>query len=140
MNGIIIDPEAREIYPVSLLTPHDYKVVARIIGARIITPGAVFDNEDTIYCDDESLLAEDRPIHVFTVRLGDEDYHLNSKALVLGTTEDGDFASPQSTINEIKDRIKFLGPKLCTIVPFEEWQGQTYVIGSKAEFRDIPGA
>lgn len=63
-----------------------------------------FDNADTIYADDEALY------HPFNggIIMPDWDYPLVGNFVIVGTDEDGDNADVQSTLDEIRSKVRFL--------------------------------
>ena len=63
-----------------------------------------FDNADTLYADDEALY------HPYDggIIMPDWDYPLIGNFVIVGTDEDGDNADVQSTIDEIRSKVRFL--------------------------------
>jgi len=63
-----------------------------------------FDNADTLYADDEALY------HPYQggIIMPDWDYPLIGNFVIVGTDEDGDNADVQSTLDEIRSKVRFL--------------------------------
>jgi hypothetical protein len=63
-----------------------------------------FDNADTLYADDEALY------HPYDggIIMPDWDYPLIGNFVIVGTDEDGDNADVQSTLDEIRSKVRFL--------------------------------
>ena len=84
----------------------NYKDIYPLIGNECDTfcCPVSFDNADTIYADDEALY------HPYQggIIMPDWDYPLIGNFVIVGTDEDGDNADVQSTIDEIRSKVRFL--------------------------------
>ena len=70
-----------------------------------------FDNMDTIYADDESLLRYDDIKGGFMME--DWSTPLVGNAIIMGTDEDGESIDAKTTIAELEGKIKFLTEEQC---------------------------
>jgi len=84
----------------------NYKDIYPLIGNECDTfcCPVSFDNADTIYADDEALY------HPYQggIIMPDWDYPLIGNFVIVGTDEDGDNADVQSTLDEIRSKVRFL--------------------------------
>jgi hypothetical protein len=84
----------------------NYKDIYPLIGNECDTfcCPVSFDNADTIYADDEALY---HPYQGGMI-MPDWDYPLIGNFVIVGTDEDGDNADVQSTLDEIRSKVRFL--------------------------------
>jgi hypothetical protein len=103
MKAIKIDVVNKTISEVEI---NDYKEIYGVIGngCHTFCCPVSFDNEDTIFCDDESLL-QDEVEGCFIME--DWSYPLVGNAVILGIDEEGESVDYKSNIEDIKSKIIF---------------------------------
>tara|TARA_Y100000022_G_scaffold41759_1_gene34489 strand:+ start:3500 stop:3946 length:447 start_codon:yes stop_codon:yes gene_type:complete len=114
MKSLLIDPWKQKITEVKY--SGDYKKIYDLIsydndGLTEIPPVSTFGhvrlyaNEDGVYIDDEGLYA---PVQTFWMH---KNYPqpLAGKALFLGCDDGGDSVSPLTSIETLRDDVKFIG-------------------------------
>ena len=106
MKAILINPKLRKIKEVEY--SGNYQDIQKLTECSTLTAIYPFDNEDTIYLDDEGLLKESN--YCFTFKY-DNGYvqPLMGNALIIGANEEGESISYKTPITEIKNRIVFKG-------------------------------
>ncbi len=107
MRAILIDPEAKTVTEVDYIGK-SYRDIYDMIDCETFTVVGI-EHDDAIYVDDEGLLKDD-PQFFFTYRGYAQP--LAGKGLVLGTDEDGNSTEPVSTLDDIKNRVRFVELKL----------------------------
>tara|TARA_R100000655_G_C2903666_1_gene179289 strand:- start:144 stop:566 length:423 start_codon:yes stop_codon:yes gene_type:complete len=105
MKAVLINPKLRKIKEIEY--SGDYQDIQKLTECSTITAIYPFDNQDTIYLDDEGLLKESN--YCFTFKY-DNGYvqPLMGNALVIGAKK-GKNISYKTPITEIKNRIVFKG-------------------------------
>ncbi len=103
MKAILIDSERQEIKDVDY--DGDYKNICKMIKCDIFTIALILENEDSICVDDEGLLKDEAYLFKF------EGYSspLAGLGLILGTDSEGESISVKSSLEDIKNKVKFLG-------------------------------
>ena len=106
MKAVLINPKLRKIKEIEY--SGDYQDIQKLTECSTFTAVYPFDNQDTIYLDDEGLLKESN--YCFTFKY-DNGYvqPLMGNALVIGANEEGESISYKTPITEIKNRIVFKG-------------------------------
>ena len=106
MKAVLINPKLRKIKEIEY--SGDYQDIQKLTECSTITARYPFDNQDTIYLDDEGLLKESN--YCFTFKY-DNGYvqPLMGNALVIGANKEGESISYKTPITEIKNRIVFKG-------------------------------
>ena len=121
MNAYLIDPAARTISVVD--TDFSLESIYALLGCRLISTAAGQANGDILFVDDN---VSDDEHEAF--RLG--AWEIYSKALVVGTDEEGDSTSPKTPIEKFDAQVYWLGPKMfepnVAVLPFpadavEDW-------------------
>jgi|TARA_R100001440_G_scaffold6476_1_gene13368 hypothetical protein len=107
MKAILINPKLQTIKEINY--SGDYKDIYKLTECSTFTCVYPFHlNEDVIYLDDEGLLKESN--YCFTFRCDNgHNPPLMGNALIVGTDEQGDSQDIESSIEMIKERVKFLG-------------------------------
>jgi hypothetical protein len=106
MKAIKINVEKQEVSIIEI--GNDLQDIYNAIGndCSCITAPISYENDDVMFCDDESLL---RPS---TIKGGfmypDWNYPIVSNAIILGTDENGNSVDCESTLEEIKNGIRFI--------------------------------
>jgi len=106
MKAIKINVEKQEVSIIEIGT--ELQDIYNAIGndCSCITAPISYENDDVMFCDDESLL---RPS---TIKGGfmypDWNYPIVSNAIILGTDENGNSVDCESTLEEIKSDLKFI--------------------------------
>jgi hypothetical protein len=105
MIAFRINVETRKVEQIEI---NDWKEIAPAIGNGCTTFACpvTFDNEDSIYCDDESLLRQDDIKGGFM--MDGWNYPIVGNAVIQGTDEDGDSTEPLTPINELESKIKWI--------------------------------
>ena len=107
MKSFLIDPFNQKI-EVAIYSG-DYKDISKIIEADsgLFDVVRLYANQDVAFVDDEGLYVEDQKFWIH------KNYPtpLAGKALVLGTDDEGDSISPATSIEQLKDDIKFIGDR-----------------------------
>ena len=107
MKAILINPKLKLINEINYTG--NYKDISRLTECNIFTCVYPFDNcEDTIYLDDEGLLKSSNYCFTFDCDNG-QSQPLMGKALILGTNEEGESKSIETSLDEIKKRVSFKG-------------------------------
>ena len=106
MKAVLINPKLRKIKEIEY--SGDYQDIQKLTECSTFTAVYPFDNQDTIYLDDEGLLKESN--YCFTFKY-DNGYvqPLMGNALIIGANEEGESISYKTPITEIKNRIVFKG-------------------------------
>lgn len=156
MRAILIDPADRTVCELSLLTYHDGRPepanprhqFLETLYSVLDLQGSPFgvrslgDNQ-ALYFDDEALLKleEGEVYPFFEIRSG-RGNPLSGKALVLGTTWDGDSASTNVPIWAAIADVRFTRRRYLGILPLPETRvrhpifGEVVQVGSTAQFSD----
>ena len=125
MKALFIDPTDQTIRTISY--DGDYKSIYRMLDCRTFECVYPFNNEDTLFIDEEGLLKESN--FAFNIRADNPQFSqtIMGKALVLGTDAEGESVECQTTLEDLKSRIDFQGKVSIkhggnefTIKPFEE--------------------
>lgn len=107
MKSFLIDPFNQKI-EVAIYSG-DYKDISKIIEADsgLFDVVRLYANQDVAFVDDEGLYVENQKFWIH------KNYPtpLAGKALVLGTDDEGDSISPATSIEQLKDDIKFIGDR-----------------------------
>jgi len=107
MKSFLIDPFNQKI-EVAIYSG-DYKDISKLIEADsgLFDVVRLYANQDVAFVDDEGLYVEDQKFWIH------KNYPtpLAGKALVLGTDDEGDSISPATSIEQLKDDIKFIGDR-----------------------------
>lgn len=115
MKAIKIDVLKQDVEYVEL--SKDYKDISKEIGCDYFCCPVTFENQDTIYCDDEALLNPDNIQGGFI--FSGWNYPLINNAIILGTDEEGASINCKSTIEDIKSKIHFVSKQ--TILFFKTY-------------------
>lgn len=104
MKAIKIDVTKKSVYFVEI--GNDFQDTKKELGCDIFSCPITYDNEDSMYCDDEALLkpAAIKGAFIFP----DWSYPIVSDALILGTDDDGDTIDVKSSIEDIEKGIRFI--------------------------------
>lgn len=105
IKGILIDPKAKTITEVESTTGFELKEIYALLGCSCITSyGIGYDNA---LCDDEGLLKGDEHMEqagCYTLK-GAGQSHFVGRTLVVGTGNEGETISPESTIKQLQDLV-----------------------------------
>ena len=116
MKAFLIDVEAQKVVEIQLNT---WKDIAPTIGndCTIFTTPVTFDNNDTLYSDDEGLLKE----FYGGIMMEDWAYRIVGNCILQGTDEDGDPTDPIMTKEELEAMIIWMTKDECM-----EYHGEQY--------------
>lgn len=103
MKAIKINSKNKTIEQVEV---KDWRDISPLIGCGTFTVAMVLENEDTIYVDDEGLLTLGRDSTFFEFEGGHQPFAGNG--LILGCDEEGESCDVKASIEEIKNKVKFL--------------------------------
>ena len=98
MQAILIDPYTQTIEEVEY--SGDWRDIKTLLGCELFTT-VYLDDVDSIYVDDEGLYVEDQKFF----KLQGYPQPLAGRGLVLGSTEDGDSADCETTIEQVREMI-----------------------------------
>lgn len=105
IKGILIDPKAKTITEVESTTGFELQEIYALLGCSCITSyGIGYDNA---LCDDEGLLKGDEHMEqagCYTLK-GAGQSHFVGRTLVVGTGNEGETISPESTIKQLQDLV-----------------------------------
>lgn len=109
MRAILIDPENKRVTEVQIPGGDETTGAAinKLIGSDLFCSGHYFDNNDTIYCDDEGLLGEELPM---MFRIGMEGQPIPGKGLVVGADEGGNSVDAKTSVGEITEKVRWMIP------------------------------
>ena len=106
VKGILIDPKAKTITEVESTTGFELKEIYALLGCDLITSFGILGN-DVALCDDEGLLKGDEhmeQVGCYTLK-GAGQSHFVGRTLVVGTGNEGETISPESTIKQLQDLV-----------------------------------
>jgi hypothetical protein len=104
MKAIKIDVEKNLVYFVEI--DGGLESIYNVLGCTCITCPVQYENEDSMYCDDEALLNPENIKGAFMYP--DWNYPIVSNALILGTDDEGNSVDCKSTLTEIANGLKFI--------------------------------
>lgn len=114
MNAYLIDPSTRTITLVN--TDGELQSIYALLDCQLVTTAAGQSNGDILFVDDDVSESEHDAFSF-------EGWTIYSKALVLGTDEEGESTAPQTSIRIFEDRINWLGKKVFEPnVAFISWE------------------
>lgn len=104
MNAYLIDPVAETVTEVAY--DGDYRSIYPLIQAECFDVASVESNGDAVYVDDEGLLNLTPATKFFWYG----GYHspLCGRGLMLGTDEEGNSVAPVTSIETVRQKIRFL--------------------------------
>lgn len=107
VNAIKIDVVKQDIYPVQI-NPNNIDDIYEQLACDVFTCPVVFDNNDTLFIDDEGLFIEPSALlGAFNI----EDFPsqpLFGHGLILGINDEGDTDEVLSTVEHIRKKVTFL--------------------------------
>lgn len=106
IKGILIDPKAKTITEVESTTGFELKEIYALLGCDLITSFGIH-GYDSALCDDEGLLKGDEHMEqagCYTLK-GAGQSHFVGRTLVVGTGNEGETISPESTIKQLQDLV-----------------------------------
>ncbi len=109
VKGILIDPKTKTVTEVESTTGFDLQEIYALLGCSCITSYGIH-RYDSALCDDEGLLKGDEhmeQVGCYTLK-GAGQSHLVGRTLVVGTGNDGETISPESSLQEIRDLVVWL--------------------------------
>ena len=106
MKAIKIDVETQQVYPVEL--PKGLKALYEAIGnsCRCVDRVTVPDKQDDIWLHDEALFLEPQPEKFI---FGDYAQPFSGNAIICGYNDEGDSTDVNSTLDEVRRRVRFIG-------------------------------
>ncbi|GAB4019425.1 hypothetical protein GCM10028808_57140 [Spirosoma migulaei] len=114
MNAYLIDPSTRTITLVD--TDGDLQSIYALLDCQLVTTAAGQANGDVLFVDDDILETEHDAFSF-------EGWTIYSKALVVGTSNDGESISPKTMIDVFEANVIWLGSKaLEPHVAFLSWE------------------
>ena len=103
MQAILINPFDKTIEEVDY--SGDWRDISSLLECDIFTTAYFDDTDDSVYVDDEGLYVEDQAF--FTI--GDYPQPLAGRGLILGCNDEGDSVDCETTLEEAKAMVTFLG-------------------------------
>ena len=115
MKAILIDPKAKQVMQIDY--NGDYKTIYEHLSfinsfgnshkVRTFDIVRTPTGGDGIYVDDEGLYAPADDKHWYNIKYNNQDMMLVNRSLVIGCDENGDSKDCVSTVEDIKQRIKW---------------------------------
>lgn len=107
MRAIKIDVQKRDVYEIEM-KGGDFRELYGVIGNNCTCFCAPirFDNDDTMFSDDEILLRPNDIVGGFI--MPDWSYPIYNNAVIIGADDEGESVSAKSDINELKNQITFI--------------------------------
>tara|TARA_R100001079_G_scaffold60710_1_gene31029 strand:+ start:411 stop:791 length:381 start_codon:yes stop_codon:yes gene_type:complete len=115
MKAILIDPKAKQVMQINY--NGDYKTIYEHLSFQnaegMTHKPRAFDvvrtptGGDGIYVDDEGLYAPAEDKHWFSITYKEQDMLLVNRSLVIGCDEEGNSTDCASTVEDIRQRIKW---------------------------------
>lgn len=102
MKAILINPETQTISEIRIRK--GYKAIQKAIDCETIDAPVAFDNEDTLYCDDEGLFKPQKG----GIIAKDWAIPILGKVLILGSDHKGNSVDVRGTIETYKDMFKWV--------------------------------
>lgn len=103
MQAILINPFDKTIEEIEY--SGDWRDISSLLECDIFTTAYFADTTDSVYIDDEGLYVEDQAF--FTI--GDYPQPLAGRGLILGCNDEGDSVDCETTLEEAKAMVKFVG-------------------------------
>jgi len=103
MQAILINPFDKTIEEIEY--SGDWKDISSLLECDIFTTAYFDDTTDSVFVDDEGLYVEDQAF--FTI--GDYPQPLAGRGLILGCNDEGDSVDCETTLEEAKAMVTFLG-------------------------------
>ncbi len=104
MKAILIDSKTKTVSEITL--DNSNNPIANALECEWFTAPIIYDNEDTLYCDDEALISGKEVEGAFMY--DGWQYPILNKAIVLGGDEEGNSLDVKRTIEEVKNGLRFL--------------------------------
>jgi hypothetical protein len=103
MKAYLLDTTKQEIKEVQVT---DWQDISKLIGnnCELFTCPIIFENNDTVYCDDEGLL---KPFYG-GVLFKDYPQPLVGNMLILGSDDEGESKDVEMTKNQIEEKFQWL--------------------------------
>jgi hypothetical protein len=106
MKAIKIDVEKREVRFIEIESELQPMYEAIGNGCSCISSVISYENEDTMYADDEALLNPEKIKGGFMYP--DWQFPIVSNVIILGTDEEGNSVDCKSTLAQIKSNLRFI--------------------------------
>jgi hypothetical protein len=109
IKALLIDPKDRTVTEIELVKTEDMGVLAALytaIGCEFVECPVELANGDGVVMDEEGLFKSD--LNFFSVDTFPSP--LVGKAVIVGTSPDGDWVSCKTTLAEALKQVHFLGP------------------------------
>lgn len=100
MKAIKIDVANKEILEIEI--GKGLQNIYDAIGCELFCCPVTWENQDTLYADDEALLKDDI---VGCFAFPDFNYPIVGNALILGTNDEGESVDAKTSIAELKEKI-----------------------------------
>jgi len=111
-QAIKINVETQKIEIVEIGSPQDiYFQIGN--GCRLFQIPYQFENQDELFCDEESLLNPDLIKGGFIMLNEEWKVPIVGNAIILGSTEEGDMSGCKSEISFFEQNVKFLSAETC---------------------------
>lgn len=111
ITGILIDPKAKSLTEVKSDGRFGLEEIYALTGCRCVSTFNL-PNYDVAFLDDEGLLKGEEHLEnvgCYRFKWAGQS-HLVGKTLIVGTADDGETASCQSTIEELEKQIEWVKP------------------------------
>jgi hypothetical protein len=104
MKAILIDSKTKTVSEITL--DNSSNPIANALECELFTAPIIYDNEDTLYCDDEALISGKEVEGAFMY----ENWNtpILNKAIILGGDDEGNSLDVKRTIEEAKKGLHFI--------------------------------
>jgi hypothetical protein len=103
MQAILINPFDKTVEEIEY--SGDWKDISSLLECDLFTTVYFNETTDSVFVDDEGLYVEDQAFFTF----GDCPQPLAGRGLILGCNDDGDSVDCETTLEEAKAMVTFLG-------------------------------
>lgn len=107
VTAIKIDVVNQDVYPVQIV-PNKLDDIYEQLACDIFTCPLTFDNNDTLFVDDEGLFVEPSTLLGAFYIEGFSSQPLFGHGLIVGVDDEGETDEVLSTVEEIKKKVTFL--------------------------------
>lgn len=107
VTAIKIDVVNQDVYPVQIV-PNKLDDIYEQLACDIFTCPFTFDNNDTLFVDDEGLFVEPSTLLGAFYIEGFSSQPLFGHGLIVGVDDEGETDEVLSTVEEIKKKVTFL--------------------------------
>lgn len=104
MKAILINPEMQTISEIQIQIDNSLESMYKVMDCEMIEAPVTFDNEDTLYCDEEGLFKPQKG----GIIAKDWAIPILGKVLILGSDDEGNSADVRGSIETYKDMFAWV--------------------------------